>query len=359
VRQIEISAASSRSGDGASKSTRRHPRSAVWFEVYPEGSPLAQLPDMENEDRSRVHEIVHVDIGKLFVDERRVQLHDSPRHDRGASNITSQVTVTRAEDLYEGIIARRCACGCRRTCRSTSDLRGGFRYTPGVLRAAVDRAARARHRERSVNGQLRRRHVRLRIDSRLALERMKEIFRIEPCSRHDRARHAPGGKDGRVTLTGGWVSQQIVADAYEARDAKGGIDLNPRTLTSTSTRPDTAAERSPRATARAARRAVSDEGRSPLLRHLARAALRRLDIEDSGLRAAATGNLSYHWNKDNILEGAGEGTARLAKNAVAFSNAKYPIPIAASTDFALDRGTITFRRAELDTDVSHMSSPAR
>ncbi|HJT16785.1 MAG TPA: translocation/assembly module TamB domain-containing protein, partial [Thermoanaerobaculia bacterium] len=74
-------------------------------------------------------------------------------------------------------------------------------------------------------------------------------------------------------------------------------------------------------------------------------------VKDTGLDGNATGTLAYHWNKDKLLEGAGTGTAALVKTT-AFSNAKYPIPVAGSTDFALDNGVVTFRRANLQTDNS-------
>ena len=76
------------------------------------------------------------------------------------------------------------------------------------------------------------------------------------------------------------------------------------------------------------------------------------DVKDTGLRGGATGHLVYHWEKDRILAGGGEGSATLAKNANAFSQATYPIPVGGSTDFALDKGVITFRRAQLVTDAS-------
>src|SRR5437016_5351963 len=78
-------------------------------------------------------------------------------------------------------------------------------------------------------------------------------------------------------------------------------------------------------------------------------------IHDTGLRGAATGRLAYHWNKDKLLQGGGEGAATLSKNALAFSDAKYPVAVAGSTDFSLNNGVVTFRRADLDTDASHLS----
>src|SRR6202048_140148 len=75
-------------------------------------------------------------------------------------------------------------------------------------------------------------------------------------------------------------------------------------------------------------------------------------VQDTGLRGGATGRLTYHWNKDKLLEGGGQGTATLSKNATAFSGAKYPIAVGGSTDFTLESGVVTFRRADLETDKS-------
>ena len=33
-------------------------------------------------------------------------------------------------------------------------------------------------------------------------------------------------------------------------------------------------------------------------------------IQDTGLRGAATGRLAYHWNKDKVMQGGGEGSHR-------------------------------------------------
>src|SRR4029077_13453117 len=76
------------------------------------------------------------------------------------------------------------------------------------------------------------------------------------------------------------------------------------------------------------------------------------NIKDTGLRGAATGTLTYGWNKDKVLEGSGNGSATLAKSTTAFSNAKYPIPLGGSADFALNNGVVTLRRTDLTTDAS-------
>src|SRR5207245_5719362 len=79
-------------------------------------------------------------------------------------------------------------------------------------------------------------------------------------------------------------------------------------------------------------------------------------IRDTGLRGGATGRLAYHWNKDKLLAGGGEGAATLTKNAAAFSGAKYPIPVGGSSEFAVDNGVVTFRRGALEADKVAISA---
>src|SRR5437773_5179742 len=78
-------------------------------------------------------------------------------------------------------------------------------------------------------------------------------------------------------------------------------------------------------------------------------------IVETGLRGAATGTLAYHWNKDRLLAGAGSGSATLSKDATAFSRARFPIPLAGSSDFALDNGVVTLRRTDLQTEASRIA----
>ena len=333
----------------------RNPR--LWFEVFPEGSPLPHnFPKWKTGPKSRT-EIVHVDIGKLFVEKGAFSFNDL-RRDMTAelSNITSQVTVTQAEDLYAGTITSPMHVRLQENVPFDLDLRGSFRYTPGVF-ALQPITLRGRGIEAILNGQLKDDTFDFRIDSQLALARIREIFRVEPVLQGTVALDTRlAGKGGEFTLTGGWVSKKIVADAYELTDAKGRIDVNPRTLT---VDVDKAGYGGGTIAARYAIAKLAEPYPMKVdlryygisFEHL----LSAWNIKDSGLRTAATGNLTYHWNKEKILEGEGEGTARLAKSTVAFSNAKYPIPISGITDFTLNRGTITFRRAELDTDASHIS----
>ena len=66
----------------------------------------------------------------------------------------------------------------------------------------------------------------LRLTSQADLERVREIFRVNKTlqgvvSMDTRLR----GKQGTFTLDGGWISSDIVADAYELTNAKGRLNV--------------------------------------------------------------------------------------------------------------------------------------
>ncbi|HKR66297.1 MAG TPA: outer membrane protein assembly factor BamA [Thermoanaerobaculia bacterium] len=304
---------------------------------------------------------MHIDIGTLFVDNGAFSFNDR-KHDITAVilKIGSRVNVTRAEDLYEGIMnSPLVRVRLQDYAPFDLNLRGGFRYTPGVL-ALRSIALEGRGIEAFLSGKLApltEGAYNLRVESRLELERVREIFRVEKLLAGTIALDTNlRGKQGNFRLTGGWTSPHIAADAYELADAKGTLDVNGENLAVDVER---------------ARYGGGTIGAHYTLAQYAEPYPMKIDlrydgisieqlfndwtVENTGIRAAATGTLSYHWNKDKVLAGAGEGTARLAKNATAFSNARYPIPIAGSTNFALDNGVVTFRSAELDTDASHIS----
>ncbi|HEU4521767.1 MAG TPA: translocation/assembly module TamB domain-containing protein, partial [Thermoanaerobaculia bacterium] len=197
----------------------------------------------------------------------------------------------------------------------------------------------------------------LRVRSNVDMERVREIFRLAVTLDGSLSMDANlKGKAGEFQLTGGWVSPSLVADEYELSDAKGTLDITgQRALVHVSEaeygggrisadyRLSQYAEPYPmtvdlRYDAISIEQLFADWG-----------------VENTGLRAAATGNLTYGWNKDALLEGAGTGTARLSRNAVAFSKARYPVPISGSTDFSLDNGVVTFRNADLRTDASRVA----
>jgi outer membrane protein insertion porin family len=359
VRQVEITGGVESFWGRAIKVDRvdvRDPR--LWFEVFPNGEH--NFPKW-NSGPKRSRQIVHLDIGKLFITNGGFGFLDR-KHDieAVATKIDSEVSVTQAEDLYAGIMTSPLVRVRLQDYETFDvDMHGGFRYTPGVL-ALQSIALKGRGVEAFISGKLdplTEGVYDLRLTSRLALQRIAEIFRVEKLLEGTIALDTNlRGKQGDFRLTGGWASPHIAADAYELSNAKGRLDINGNTAI---------------VDVEKAGYGGGAIGAHYTLAKLAEPYPMKIDlryagisieqlfsdwgVEGTGLRGAATGQLAYHWNKDKVLEGAGEGTARLAKNTVAFSQARYPVPLAGSTDFALNNGVVTFRNAELDTDASHIS----
>jgi outer membrane protein assembly complex protein YaeT len=330
----------------------------LWFEIFPDGTH--NFPKWKSGPR-RPREIVHLDIGELFVKNGAFSFNDRKHQIVAvAHDIDSNITVTRAEDLYEGLMTSPLVRVRIQDYEAFDvDMRGGFRYTPGVL-ALRSIALKGRGIEAFLAGKLdplTEAQYDLKLTSRLQLERIKEIFRLEPLLAGQIVLDTNlRGKAGDFRMTGGWSSPQLAADAYELADARGKLDITGNNMT-------VDVERAGYGGGTIGAHYVLSKYAEPYpmrvdLRYNA-IALEQLfndwGVENTGLRGAATGNLTYRWNKEKLLEGAGEGSARLARNATAFSDARYPIPLAGSADFALNNGVVTFRRGELDTDKSHIS----
>jgi outer membrane protein assembly complex protein YaeT len=333
----------------------------LYFEIYPAGAPLVHnFPHWNSGPPSR-YEIVHVDIGTMYVSGGTFSFQDR-RHQINAvaTSMTSTIDVTRAKDLYEGIVkSPRVNVRIQDYVPVDLDLRGGFRYTPGKLELESI-AMRGRGLEVFLSGNvapLSEGAYDLRVRARAEAERLREVFRINKTlqgllSMDTRLR----GKAGDFTLSGGWVSSDLVADAYELKDVKGTLNVN-----GTRTIVDVASARYGGGSINAHYTLTEYSEPYPMNVDLNYngVSIEQLfndwTISNTGMRGAATGHLTYHWNKDKILAGAGSGTARLSKSTTAFSGAKYPIPLSGTTDFALDNGVVTFRSAELDTESSHIS----
>jgi len=330
----------------------------LWFEILPDGTH--NFPKWKSGPKSP-REIVHLDIGTLYITNGAFSFNDRKHQIVAvAHDIDSNVKVTRAEGLYEGLMNSPLVRVRLQDYEPFDlNLRGGFRYTPGVL-ALRSIALKGRGIEAFISGKLdplTEARYDLDLQSRIELERVKEIFRVEPLLEGQivldtRLR----GKAGDFRLTGGWSSPGIAADVYELANVKGRLDVTGNNMT-------VEVDRGGYGGGTIGAHYVLSKYAEPYpmtvdLRYNG-IALEQLfndwGVENTGLRGAATGNLTYRWNKEKILEGAGEGTARLAKNATAFSDARYPVPLAGSADFALNNGVVTFRRAELDADASHIS----
>lgn len=333
----------------------------LWFEIFPEGSPLDHNFPQWKTGPKRRFEIVRLDIGKLFIAGGEFSFNDRRRDIHAvATKLESQVTVTTAENLYAGTLhSPLLRVRLQDNEPFEVDLRGRFRFTPGIL-AFQSLALKGRGIEAFLSGEinpLSEGAYDLKLGSRLELARLREMFRFEkPLAGTITLDTRIKGKPGEYRFSGGWVSPHITADAYELANVRGRLDLDGDKLA-------VDVEKANYGGGTIAANYTLSQFAEPYpmkvdLRYYGismEALFNDWTIENTGLRAAATGNLTYRWNKDRILGGSGEGTARLAKNAVAFSNAKYPIPIAGLTEFTLNNGTVTFRRTELDTDASHVS----
>ena len=331
------------------------------FEIFPAGARLTHnFPHWNSGPPSRF-EIVHVDVGTLYVKNGAFTFLDRRHQITAVANaITSEINVTRAKDLYAGLIASpRMTVRIQDYLPVDFDLRGGFRYTPGKLELQSI-AMRGQGVNVFVSGNvapLSEGVYDLRVASQSDLDRIRQIFRVNRTltgliSLDARLR----GRQGTFTMTGGWVAPDIVADVYELTNAKGTLNITgDRALV------DVTTARFGGGTLNAHYTLAQYGEPYPMnvdLRYdgvSIESLFNDWTVRNTGLRSAATGRLVYHWNKDKILEGAGEGSAQLAKLGPSGSGAKYPIPISGSTDFALDNGVVTFRRAELDTNASHIS----
>jgi outer membrane protein insertion porin family len=359
VRQVEISGGVESFWGRAVKVDRvdiRDPQ--LWFEVFPDGNH--NFPKWKSGPKNP-REIVHLDIGKLYATNGSFSFLDR-KHDieAVAQKIDSQVTVTRARDLYEGIMTSP-LLRVRLQDYEKFDLgmHGGFRFTPGVLDLRSI-ALKGRGIEAFLSGKiapLSEGVYDLGITSRVGLDRIRQIFRVEKLLEGTIALDTRlSGRQGNFRLQGGFASPRITADTYTLADAKGRLDVNGNNLVVDVDK---------------AGYGGGTIGAHYTLAHYAEPYPMKVDlryagisieqlfsdwgVEGTGLRGAATGKLAYHWNKDKVLAGAGAGTAKLARNTVAFSEARYPVPLAGATDFSLDNGVVTFRNAELDTDASHVS----
>jgi outer membrane protein insertion porin family len=334
----------------------------LWFEIFPAGSPLVHnFPHWQSGPPSS-YEIYHLDLGTMYVKNGAFEFKDR-RHDISAvaTQLASTIKVTSKEDLYDGT-----AASPSMTLRIQDyepvqvAMRGGFRYSPNVLdlsSIALDGGPDLQVFLQGRVAPLADAVYNLRLQSRVGLNRVRQIFRVQKVLEGPLVIDAQlAGRAGTFSMKGGWISPRIAADAYTLTNARGRLDLS-------DTRLLVDVERAQYAGGTIAAHYVLPQYADPYPMSVDLSyngiSLEKLfadwTIQNTGLRAAATGRLAYHWNKDKLLEGAGEGNAELAKNATAFSHAQYPIPIAGSADYALDNGVVTFRRTELDTGLTHVS----
>ncbi|MDP9360181.1 MAG: translocation/assembly module TamB domain-containing protein [Acidobacteriota bacterium] len=326
----------------------------LYFEIYPVGAKLTHnFPHWNSGPKSR-YEIYHLNLGKLYVTRGAFEFLDR-RHDITAvtTNITSTINVTSQEDLYAGILSSpQFTLRLQDNAPVSMAMRGQFRFTPDNIELQSLALEDGRDLRIFLNGRvapLSDAAYNLHLTSQLGLNRIREIFKVNKVL--DGMIDLDGmlrGKAGTFTLIGGWLSPKISADVYDLANIRGTMNIT--------------GDRAAIDIQRASYGGGIFTGHYDLpqyaepypmsvdLRYNG-VSIEKLfsdwDIKDTGLRGAATGHLVYHWEKDRILAGGGEGNATLTKNATAFSHATYSIPIGGSTAFALDNGVVTFRRAQL------------
>jgi outer membrane protein insertion porin family len=332
------------------------------FEVFEPGGKFEHnFPHWQSGPKSR-YEIYHLTLGTLQVNNGTFEFVDH-RHNITtiARRMTSTVHITSTEDLYAGVMnSPAMEVRIQDFMPFTTGMRAQFRYTPNVLDLQSMALEGGNDLRIFVDGRvapLADAVYNLRVRGDVGLNRVREIFKVQKPLEGSFVMDANlRGRQGDFVLAGGWVSPRILADVYELTDARGTLNVSDeRTVVDV-------------ARARYGGGAVTAHYQLPQyaepypmsvdLRY-AGVSMEKLfndwGIKDTGLRGGATGRLGYHWEKDHVLAGAGEGTASLSKSAAVFSDAKYPIPLGGSTDFALDNGVITFRRMELLTDASRIN----
>src|SRR4051794_1691960 len=331
----------------------------LWFEVYPVGAKLTHnFPHWNSGPKSR-YEIYHLDLGDLYVQHGAFELLDR-RHTitAAANDITSTIHVLSTEDLYTGVLTSpRFALNIQDYVPIRTALRAQFRFTPDVLALQSVALEGGNDLRLYANGKvapLSEGAYDLHVTSQIGLNRIREIFKVNKVL--DGFIDVDGtlkGKGGTLTLAAGWLSPKISADVYDLTNVHGTMNI-------TGDRAIVDVQRATYGGGNIAAHYTLPAYAEPYpmnvdLRY-AGVSLEKLfgdwGIKETGLRGGATGHLTYHWEKDRVLAGGGEGTATLAKNATAFSHAAYPIPLGGSADFALDNGTVTFRKAQLVTDAS-------
>jgi len=334
----------------------------IYFEVFPAGSKLVHnFPAWKTGPPAR-YEIVRIDLKQLLLDHGSFSFLDRKHNITAlASGMNTEINVTRAEDLYAGVTTSpKVTIRIQDYLPFEVDLRGGFRYTPGALQL-TSVALKGRDIEAFLSGKvapLSEGAYDLKVRMQTDLTRIREIFAVK--NTLDGALVLDGRLQGDAesgfALTGKFRSIKVDADAYTLADVRGALNVtDERTIV------DIERARYGGGSVKAHYLLSNYDKPLPMSVDLEydHISIERLfsdwGVKDTGLRGAATGALKYQWVDDELLDGRGRGNATLSRNAVAFSNAKYPVPLAGSTDFDLDRGVIRFRRGNLETASSKIA----
>src|ERR1700694_2517071 len=155
----------------------------LYFEVYPAGAPLIHNFPHWNSGPPSKYDIYHLDIGTLFITNGAFDFLDR-RHNiaAGATRITSQVKVTSKEDLYAGVLSSPLMrLRIQDYVPVDVDLRGQFRYTPGVLELQSMAMSGGPDLRIFLSGRLQpltEGVYKLHVTSEMGLNRVREIFRV-------------------------------------------------------------------------------------------------------------------------------------------------------------------------------------
>jgi outer membrane protein assembly complex protein YaeT len=331
----------------------------LYFEIYPAGAKLTHnFPHWNSGPKSR-YEIYHLDLGNLYVQRGAFELLDR-RHTitAAAANITSTIDVTTTEDLYSGVLSSpQFTLNIQDYVPIRAALRTQFRFTPdnlGLQSVALEGGNDLRLFANGKVAPLSDAVYNLHVTAQVGLNRVRDTFKVNKMlAGLIDVDGTLRGKGGAVSITGGWLSPKISADVYDLANVHGTMNI-------TGDRAIVDVQRATYGGGNIAAHYTLPAYSEPYpmnvdLRYNG-VSLEKLfsdwGIKETGLRGGATGHLAYHWEKDRVLAGGGEGTATLAKNATAFSHAAYPIPVGGSAAFALDNGTVGFKHVQLVTDAS-------
>lgn len=335
------------------------------FEVLPEAARFAHNFPKWKTGPKRRYEIYRLDVSKLNVINGTFEFLDQP-HEVSAvvTRISSEVTPTIRRSIYEGVMQSPSAVLRLQDYEPIPlNIRGGFLFTPGVLELKSV-ALRGRGIEAFLSGRLSpvtEAVYRFDVSSRLELARVAEIFRVNQRLTGPVALTGTlNGRKGDFTLDAAFNTGDVVADTYELAGLRGRFRV---TDEATRVLIDRGAYGGGTISGEYNLARYADPYPMSIDLRYNSISVEKLyedwDVQNTGLRGAATGRFTYNWNKDQILEGSGEGNARLAPGAVAFGNAPYPMPLSGATRFALNDGVIAFAPSQLKTPKSTIDFSGR
>ncbi len=330
-------------------------------EIFPEGSPLRHNFPSWRRSEPRAFQIARVEADKIWITGAAVELLDH-RHDLHivAAKIDSELTPTIQKGLYAGTATSPSVMLRLKDYQPVAlTMSTSYDYRPGSLRIGRTTFA-GRGIELVASGviePLTEAVYDFRLAAKTELARVREVFEVERALEGSLAFDGRiRGEKGTFNLTGDFRVPELLADAYELAAMKGSVDATQERVRA---HIDSAAYGGGTLTGDYELAQLREPYPMSIDLRFLGVSLEKLfedwDVEETGLRGRATGTLAYAWNKDDILGGHGEGDARLAPGAVAFGNARYPMPVSGRTRFTLDEGVIRFAPSELQTPKSRVA----